>query len=93
MGRAHRNDASAHDLAQSHSLEACTLGAISAAGGEAWCMAVDRSIVCLAALLGTKKHGRFRVAPRSGSPKATRRYRDGTLILEMWFEIPEGAAR
>ncbi|HVJ92601.1 MAG TPA: glycoside hydrolase family 15 protein [Labilithrix sp.] len=46
---------------------------------------------CFAALLGTKEHGRFRIAPSCASPKITRRYRDGTLILETRFETPEGA--
>ena len=40
------------------------------------------SPACFAALLGTKENGRFRVAPRGDAWKATRRYREGTLILE-----------
>ena len=49
------------------------------------------SPACFAAMLGRTEHGRFRIAPRNGSPKVTRRYRDGTLVLETRFETPEGA--
>src|ERR1700728_5037060 len=50
------------------------------------------SDACLAALLGTSEHGRFRLAPRDDDAKVTRRYRPGTLILETRFETAEGAA-
>src|SRR5690606_15640892 len=46
---------------------------------------------CFAALLGTPDHGRWRIAPADVNARATRRYRDSTLILETEFEPPDGA--
>jgi GH15 family glucan-1,4-alpha-glucosidase len=46
---------------------------------------------CFAALLGGPQHGRWRIAPAAPDPRITRRYRDGTLILETEFETPEGS--
>ena len=50
------------------------------------------SDACFAALLGAPEHGRWRIAPRDGAAKITRRYRPDTLILETRFETAEGAA-
>ncbi len=50
------------------------------------------SEACFAALLGTPKHGRARIAPKHPEPRVARRYRPNTLILETHFETPEGAA-
>jgi GH15 family glucan-1,4-alpha-glucosidase len=49
------------------------------------------SDACFAALLGTKEHGRFRIAPQGDVHNITRRYRPGTLILETRFETDDGA--
>ncbi len=49
------------------------------------------SEACFAALLGTREHGRWLVAPRDDA-RITRRYRPGTLILETHFETADGAA-
>jgi GH15 family glucan-1,4-alpha-glucosidase len=49
------------------------------------------SDACFAALLGREDHGRWRIAPRDGGARVTRRYRDRTLILETRFETCEGA--
>jgi GH15 family glucan-1,4-alpha-glucosidase len=49
------------------------------------------SEACFAALLGTRDHGRWLVAPRDEA-KVTRRYRPDTLILETTFETRDGAA-
>src|SRR3954447_1493876 len=38
------------------------------------------SSACFAALLGSREHGRWRLAP-SGPARVSRRYLDGTLIL------------
>jgi GH15 family glucan-1,4-alpha-glucosidase len=50
---------------------------------------------CFAALLGNREHGRWRIAPAAApdgaAPRATRRYRDGTLVLETTFHLPGGA--
>ncbi len=50
------------------------------------------SDACFAALLGTRDNGRWRLAPKSGGARTSRRYREGTLILETCFEADEGAA-
>ncbi len=47
------------------------------------------SAACLAALLGNEEHGRFLLAPKSQGT-ATRRYRDGSLVLETTFDTPDG---
>ena len=44
-----------------------------------------------AALLGAPEHGRWLIAAADPNAKATRRYRDDTLILETDFETPDGA--
>src|SRR3984885_11368709 len=49
------------------------------------------SEACFAALLGSREHGRWLIAPR-GDACITRRYRPGTLVLETHFETPDGAA-
>src|ERR1700734_2099036 len=48
---------------------------------------------CFAALLGSPDHGRFRIAPRAPAPRVTRRYREGTLVLETEMTTPEGTVR
>ena len=49
------------------------------------------SPACFAALLGTPDHGRWLIAPADPHAKASRHYRDDTLILETGFETPDGA--
>ena len=49
------------------------------------------SAACFAALLGTPEHGRWLITAADPNAKVTRRYRDGTLILETDFETPDGA--
>ena len=49
------------------------------------------SEACFAALLGTRDHGRWLVAPQEQA-SVTRRYRPNTLILETHFETADGAA-
>ena len=49
------------------------------------------SPACFAALLGTKEHGRWLIAPRDGTTRTSRRYSDGSLILETTFETDTGA--
>src|SRR5258706_16528 len=48
------------------------------------------SAACFAALLGTREHGRWQIAPLA-EYRATRRYRADSLILETDFETAEGA--
>ncbi len=54
------------------------------------CLPRFDSPACFAALLGTKEHGRWKIAP-TGGPRAVRRhYRNGTLVLETDFETATG---
>ena len=48
------------------------------------------SPACFASLLGTSDHGRWIIAPQGEIKRATRRYRDGTLVLETDFETADG---
>jgi GH15 family glucan-1,4-alpha-glucosidase len=50
------------------------------------------SAACFAALLGSPEDGHWTIAPRAAQPKVTRRYREGTLVLETEFSTPEGTA-
>ena len=49
------------------------------------------SPACFAALLGSSQHGRWLVAPCDEAMRVSRRYRQGTLVLETDFETPDGA--
>ncbi len=51
------------------------------------------SPACFCALLGTAENGRWRLAPAAAARSTTRRYRDGTLVLETLFETSKGAVR
>ena len=48
---------------------------------------------CFAALLGTRDHGRWRIAPQGEVRRTRRAYRDATLVLETEFETDEGTVR
>lgn len=48
------------------------------------------SDACFAALLGDARHGRWQLAPADPAIRASRRYRDDTLILETRFESAGG---
>ncbi|MBS1303312.1 glycoside hydrolase family 15 protein [Loktanella sp. SALINAS62] len=45
---------------------------------------------CFAALLGTKEHGRWKIAPPGDIQRIERSYHKDTLILETTFETAEG---
>ncbi len=51
------------------------------------------SAAAFAALLGDNDNGHWQISPADGSISGTRRYRDGTLILETDFETSEGSVR
>lgn len=55
------------------------------------CLPRFDSPACCAALLGTSEHGRWRLYPSGDVRRITRRYRDGTLILETDYETNQGA--
>jgi GH15 family glucan-1,4-alpha-glucosidase len=71
-----------------------TAALVSRTGSLDWlCWPRFDSDACFAALLGTRDHGRWLVAPRDPSPRITRKYRDDTLILETTYETVEGAVK
>jgi GH15 family glucan-1,4-alpha-glucosidase len=55
------------------------------------CLPHFDSAACFAALLGSRDNGRWQIAPAGKVTAVSRRYRDGTLILETDFETDEGA--
>ncbi|MGH6873109.1 MAG: glycoside hydrolase family 15 protein [Rhizomicrobium sp.] len=55
------------------------------------CLPRFDSPACFAALLGAPKHGRWLITPKQRAT-ITRRYRDGTLILETHFKTKSGEA-
>jgi len=71
----------------------CRSAALVSRGGSIdWlCWPRFDSQACFAALLGTREHGRWIMAPREET-KITRRYRPNTLVLETHFETKDGAA-
>ena len=70
-----------------------TAALVSRDGSIDWlCLPRFDAPACFAALLGTPDNGRWRIAPADPSPRITRQYRDGTLILETTFETEQGAA-
>lgn len=46
---------------------------------------------CFAALLGTRDHGRWRIAPVDAAARTRRAYREDTMILETSWETASGA--
>jgi GH15 family glucan-1,4-alpha-glucosidase len=54
------------------------------------CWPAFDSDACFASLLGTDKHGRWRIAPADEIIRTSRRYRGDTLILETRFETAGG---
>ncbi|MBW3598114.1 MAG: glycoside hydrolase family 15 protein [Planctomycetes bacterium] len=69
-----------------------TAGLVAKDGSLDWlCFPRFDSPACFAALLGTPEHGRWRIAPEGEVRRVSRRYRDGTLILETEFETDDGA--
>ena len=60
---------------------------VSRGGSIDWlCWPRFDSPACLAALLGSEAHGRWRICPAAPPSRITRAYRPGTLILETLFE-------
>lgn len=70
-----------------------TAALVSRDGSIDWlCWPRFDSAACFAALLGTPENGRWQIAPTDPSARSSRRYRDGTLILETVFETVDGEA-
>ncbi len=57
------------------------------------CLPRFDSGACFAALLGSPANGRWVIAPRDSVSNTSRRYRNGTLILETDFETESGTVR
>ena len=51
------------------------------------------SEACFAAILGGPEHGRWLLAPTLLPRAVSRRYRDGSVVLETDFETPQGSVR
>ena len=63
-------------------------------GSVDWlCLPRSDSSACFAALLGTEEHGRWLICPSEPVTQISRRYREGTLILETDFHTDNGAVR
>jgi GH15 family glucan-1,4-alpha-glucosidase len=63
-------------------------------GAVDWlCLPHFDSASCFAALLGDASHGTWRIAPAGEVRATTRRYREGTLVLETDMETADGAIR
>ena len=68
-----------------------TAALISRKGSIDWlCWPSFASPACMAALLGDEENGHWSIAPTNDA-RSTRKYRDGTLILETTFENHEGS--
>jgi GH15 family glucan-1,4-alpha-glucosidase len=73
-------------------LEAAAL--VGRNGSVDWlCLPRFDSASCFSALLGDERHGRWLLAPAGEMVRSSRRYREGTLVLESDFEVAEGAVR
>ena len=57
------------------------------------CLPGTASGACFASLLGSEENGRWLISPAEPVREVSRRYRDGTLILETDFRTDGGAAR
>src|ERR1700755_1590736 len=69
-----------------------TAALVSRDGSIDWlCWPRFDSGACFAALLGTRENGLWRIAPKAGDARVTRRYKGDTLILETQFETADGA--
>jgi GH15 family glucan-1,4-alpha-glucosidase len=63
-------------------------------GSVDWlCLPRFDSASCFTALLGDEKHGRWLISPAGEVRSVSRRYREGTLVLETDFETADGTAR
>jgi GH15 family glucan-1,4-alpha-glucosidase len=70
-----------------------TAALVDQAGSIDWlCWPRFDSPACFAALLGTAANGRWLIQPVAMVKRCTRRYREGTLILETTWETEHGTA-
>ena len=57
------------------------------------CLPHFDSAACFAALLGTRDHGRWQIAPAEPVTAVRRRYRPASLVLETEFTTASGVIR
>jgi GH15 family glucan-1,4-alpha-glucosidase len=68
-----------------------TAALVGCDGSIDWlCWPAFDSEACFAGLLGTRKNGRWLIAPAEDVTRTSRRYWDNTLILETRFETASG---
>jgi GH15 family glucan-1,4-alpha-glucosidase len=71
-----------------------TAALIGSNGSVDWlCFPRFDSAACFAALLGGPEHGRWLLAPSAEVQAVSRRYRDGSMILETEFQTARGRVR
>jgi GH15 family glucan-1,4-alpha-glucosidase len=71
-----------------------TAALVGSDGSVDWlCLPRFDSQACFAALLGTDRHGHWRIGPADGAARVRRRYRPDTLVLETEFTTTSGTAR
>ncbi|MDQ3364478.1 MAG: glycoside hydrolase family 15 protein [Myxococcota bacterium] len=71
-----------------------TAALIGKNGSLDWlCLPRFDSGACFAALLGEPRHGRWSIAPAAPVTRTTRRYREGTLVLETELVTESGTVR
>ncbi|MET0219720.1 MAG: glycoside hydrolase family 15 protein [Tardiphaga sp.] len=69
-----------------------TAALVNRDGSIDWlCWPAFDSDACFSALLGSKEHGRWLIAPEAEITECSRRYRGDTLILETRLETADGA--
>jgi GH15 family glucan-1,4-alpha-glucosidase len=69
-----------------------TAGLVGRDGSIDWlCWPAFDSDACFTTILGTRRNGRWLIAPAEDVTKSSRRYWDNTLILETRFETAAGA--
>lgn len=69
-----------------------TVALVNRNGSIDWlCWPAFDSDACFSALLGTRDHGRWQIAPGGPIKRSARRYRGDSLILETTFETEDGA--
>lgn len=68
-----------------------TAALVSCEGSIDWlCWPSFSSAACFAALMGTREHGYWKIAPVSEVKSLRRRYQDQALVLETTFETEDG---
>jgi GH15 family glucan-1,4-alpha-glucosidase len=71
-----------------------TVALVGINGSIDWlCLPKFGSDACFAALLGIENNGLWRICPKDGDYKVTRRYRENTLVLETEFITKGGRVR